>query len=125
MELKKDEVIIKEGEVLGRMASPSFSSIGTIHLTNQRIVFEYFVGTSILNLFSKPKKNEVEIPLTSIKDVKIPVKYSVRIDYSMDGDKFLLIQADGSNLDSLKFFTDAELNEFVAQIRKAANLPEK
>lgn len=87
MKLKEGEVIIKEGGALYRVGEDRTSFLrlrARLHLTNQRLVFEY-VGMSLLSL----SKKEIEIPLAAIKSVQLvqadPFKSRrVKVEYNIN-----------------------------------------
>ena len=141
MELKKGEIIIKNGEATYKGGSDKWStyaSYGTLYITNQRLVFEF--TKSIIGNFLKRPKSGIEIPLAAIKNVQpggkeIPLGFLVmRIDYSIKGEsKFLLLTpiaflrsygTQPTNLFYIHRYGSRELvDDWIAQIRKTAKLP--
>jgi hypothetical protein len=141
MELKKGEVLVKKGGVSSDWPGTSsfgnlWGTLGMAYLTNQRLVFEYYVpGIPILCLFTGPPKKEIEILLTDITDVCISPdgqglfgNFRVTLECRQAGkpksyDFFVRDPKDS------RFATEPALarnaDDWVAQIRRMANLPAK
>jgi hypothetical protein len=142
MKLKKDEKIIKKRDIR-KMGGFQPSSPGTLYLTTQRLILEYYdTGIPFLSLFSKPTKKEIEIPLTAIRNVQEVkgISPQVKVEYKIKNKPEVLYFSPDlpgevwqhalslSRLEMTAYLSDEGAHcakETVGQIRKAAKLPAK
>jgi hypothetical protein len=70
---------LHEGEtiILKDDAKSDYFGKGTLYLTNARIVFEAMTG----GLFAKTSEIKIDQPMSSIKEVSVPTKKTLRIQF--------------------------------------------
>jgi hypothetical protein len=75
----KDMAFLREGEkvILQDSAKSDFFGKGTLYLTNERIVFEAFVG----GLFSKSSEVKIDQGMSTIKKVSVPAGKTLQVQF--------------------------------------------